>query len=126
MYRCFLALLASLLFAGAAAAQSLRGFPPAALRGTLEVLQSPEVALNGKPARLAASARIFGADNLIKVPASIAGAKLVVNYTLDTQGFVREVWILTPGEAAKKPWPSTAAEAQAWRFDAVAQAWTKP
>lgn len=126
MYRCFLALLASLLFAGAAAAQSLRGFPPAALRGTLEVLQSPEVALNGKPARLAASARIFGADNLIKVPASIAGAKLVVNYTLDTQGFVREVWILTPGEAAKKPWPSTAAEAQAWRFDAVAQRWTKP
>ena len=126
MYRCFLALLASLLFAGAAATQSLRGFPPAALRGTLEVLQSPEVALNGKPARLAASARIFGADNLIKVPASIAGAKLVVNYTLDTQGFVREVWILTPGEAAKKPWPSTAAEAQAWRFDAVAQAWTKP
>ena len=126
MYRCFLALLASLLLAGTAAAQSLRGFPPSALRGTLEVLQSPEVALNGKPARLAASARIFGADNLIKVPASIAGAKLVVNYTLDTQGFVREVWILTDGEAAKKPWPSTAAEAQAWRFDTVAQSWTKP
>ena len=126
MYRCFLALLASLLLAGTAAAQSLRGFPPSALRGTLEVLQSPEVALNGKPARLAAGARIFGPDNLIKVPASIAGVKYTVNYTFDTQGFVREVWILTAGDAAKKPWPSTAAEAQAWRFDAVAQAWTKP
>ncbi|MFO1335629.1 MAG: hypothetical protein U1E80_11195 [Piscinibacter sp.] len=126
MYRCFLALLASLLLAGTAAAQSLRGFPPSALRGTLEVLQSPEVALNGKPARLAAGARIFGPDNLIKVPASIVGVKYTVNYTFDTQGFVREVWILTDGEAAKKPWPSTAAEARAWRFDAVAQRWTKP
>ncbi len=126
MYRCFLAFLASLLLAGGAFAQSLRGFPPTALRGTIEVLQSPEVALNDKPARLAASARIFGPDNLIKVPAAVMGAKLVVNYTLDTQGYLRDVWILTPAEAAKKPWPATAAEAQAWRFDAVAQTWTKP
>ncbi len=126
MYRCFLAFLASLLLAGGAFAQSLRGFPPNALRGTIEVLQSPEVALNDKPARLAASARIFGPDNLIKVPASVMGAKLVVNYTLDNQGYLRDVWILTPTEAAKKPWPATAAEAQAWRFDVVAQTWTKP
>jgi hypothetical protein len=126
MYRCFGALLASLLLAGGAFAQSLRAFPPTALRGTIEVLQSPEVALNGKPARLAASARIFGPDNLIKVPASVIGRKLVVNYTLDTQGFVHDVWILTDGEAAKKPWPTTAAEAQAWRFDRVAQIWVKP
>ncbi len=126
MYRCFLAFLASLLLAGGAVAQSLRAFPPNALRGTIEVLQSPEVALNDKPARLAASARIFGPDNLIKVPASVTGAKLVVNYTLDTQGYLRDVWILTPAEAAKKPWPATAAEAQAWRFDVVAQTWTKP
>jgi hypothetical protein len=126
MYRCFLALLASLLFTATAAGQSLRGFPPHALRGTLQVLQTPEVALNDKPARLSASARIFGPDNLIKVPASVAGTKFVVNYTVDTQGFVRDVWILTPNEAAKKPWPTTTAEAQAWRFDVVAQTWSKP
>lgn len=126
MYRCFLALLAALLVAGSAAAQSLRNFPPNALRGTIQVLQSPEVALNDKPARLAAGARIFGADNLIKLPASLTGTKFVVNYTLDTQGFVHKVWILSATEAAKKPWPTTVAEAQAWRFDVVAQAWTKP
>ena len=126
MYRCFLAFLASLALAGGAFAQSLRAFPPTALRGTIEVLQSPEVALNDKPARLAASARIFGPDNLIKVPASVMGTKLVVNYTLDNQGYLRDVWILTPAEAAKKPWPATAAEAQAWRFDAVSQTWSKP
>ena len=126
MYRCFLALAASLFLAGTAAAQSQRPFPPTALRGTLEVLQSPEVALNGKPARLAASARVFGTDNLIKVPASVAGAKHVVNYTVDAQGYLRDVWILNDAEAARKPWPVTAAEAQAWRFDVVAQTWTKP
>jgi hypothetical protein len=126
MYRCFALLLAALLLAGGTVAQSLRAFTPNALRGTVEVLQSPEIALNGKPARLAASARIFGPDNMIKVPASITRQKLVVNYTLDGQGFVRDVWILTEAEAAKKPWPTSIAEAQAWRFDVVSQVWTKP
>ena len=126
MFRCALALLASVLITGHATAQSLRAFPPTALRGTVEVLQSPEVALNGKPARLAAGARIFGPDNLIKMPASLPRQKLVVNYTLDAQGFVRDVWILTASEAAKKPWPTTPAEARAWRFDAVSQVWIKP
>ncbi len=126
MYRCFAAFLVSLLLAGGAFAQSLRSFTPSALRGTIEVLQAPEVALNGKPARLAASARIFGPDNLIKMPASIARQKLVVNYTIDGEGFVRDVWILTESEAAKKPWPTTPGEAQAWRFDAASQVWIKP
>ena len=126
MYRCFAAILASLLLVSGAFAQSLRAFTPNTLRGTLEVLQSPEVALNGKPARLAASARIFGPDNLIKVPASIAGQKLIVNYTLDGQGFIRDAWVLTETEAAKKPWPTTAAEARAWRFDVTSQVWIKP
>ncbi len=126
MYRCFITLLASVLLVGSAVAQSLRSFPANALRGTVQVLQSPEIALNGQPARLAASARIFGPDNLIKVPASVMGARYVVNYTLDTQGFVHKVWILTDTEAANKPWPTTFAEAQAWSFDVVSQTWTKP
>ena len=126
MYRCFAAVLASLLLTSGALAQSRRAFTPNALRGTIEVLQAPEVALNGKPARLSASARIFGPDNLIKVPASVARQKLVVNYTLDGQGFVRDVWILTESEAARKPWPTTASEAQAWRFDVASQVWVKP
>ena len=29
-------------------------------------------------------------------------------------------------EAARKPWPSTPAEAAAWRFDGAAQTWSKP
>ena len=126
MYRCFIALLAALVFAGPVSAQSMRKFPPTALRGNFEVLQAPAVALNGKPARLSASARIFGPDNLIKLSASLSGQKLVVHYTVDTQGYLRDVWILTAEEAAKKPWPTTAIEAQTWSFDQVLQIWTRP
>lgn len=126
MYRCFVALLAAIVLAGPTAAQSLRKFPPSALRGTVEVLQAPEVALNGKPARLSAGARIFGQDNLIKMSASLTGQKLLVHYTVDTQGYLREVWILTAQEAARKPWPTTPNEAQTWAFDPVSQVWAKP
>jgi hypothetical protein len=126
MYRCFIAFVASLLLVGAVSAQSMRKFPPTALRGTFEVVQAPDAALNGKAARLAAGARIFGQDNMLKLSASLTGQKFLVHYTVDTQGLLKDVWILTADEAAKKPWPATAVEAQGWVFDPVAQIWSKP
>jgi len=36
------------------------------------------------------------------MPASITGQKLLVNYTRDAAGLVREVWILSPTEAKAK------------------------
>ena len=126
MYRCFIAFCAALSIAGGVSAQSLRKFPPTALRGTFEVVQAPEVALNGKPARLAAGARIAGQDNMLKLSASLTGQKFLVHYTVDTQGLLKDVWILTDDEAAKKPWPATAEEARSWLFDPVAQVWSKP
>jgi hypothetical protein len=56
---------------------------------------------------------------------SLVGARLLVHYTLDPTGLVQDAWILTPDEAARKPWPTTPAEAQAWLFNPAAQAWTK-
>ncbi|MFT3953415.1 MAG: hypothetical protein QM722_03120 [Piscinibacter sp.] len=126
MYRCLLALLAALWLAGPAAAQVQRHFPATALRGSIELRQAPEAILNGKEARLSAGARIFGQDNLLKMPASLIGQKMAVHYTVDGQGFVREVWILTETELAKRPWPASAAEAKAWHFDPVRQVWAKP
>ncbi|MBK7532841.1 hypothetical protein [Piscinibacter sp.] len=126
MYRCFIAFFASLLLASGVSAQSTRKFPPTALRGTFEVVQAPDVALNATPARLAAGARIFGQDNMLKLSASLTGQKFLVHYTVDPQGLLKDVWILTADEAAKKPWPATAAEAQGWLFDPVAQVWSKP
>ena len=125
MFRCVLT--ATLVAATALplAAQTSRPFPATALRGALQVTQAPELQLNGHAARLSPGARIRGADNMLQLSASLTGQSLLVHYTLEPSGLVHEVWILTPDEAARKPWPSTAAEAQRWEFNPAAQTWTR-
>jgi hypothetical protein len=126
MYRCVLAAIAAIGLTATAAAQVQRNFPQTALRGSLMVDAPPSVTLNGRPARLAPGARIRGQQNMVELSGALIGAKMLVHYTLDNQGLVKDVWILTPDEAAKKPWPATPLEAQSWNFDPVAQTWTKP
>jgi hypothetical protein len=108
------------------AAQFQRPFPPTALRGELRIEQPPEVLLNGRPARLAPGARIRGEDNLLRLSGSLVGQPLLVHYTIDPYGLVLDVWVLTAEERKRVPWPTTPAEAAAWRFDAAAQAWSRP
>ena len=126
MLRCALAACAALSFAWPAAAQVQRNFPPTALRGVLQALQPPEVLLNGQPARLAPGARIRGENNLLMVMGALPGERRVVNYSLDLQGQIRELWLLTETERAVRPWPTTPAEAQTWIFDPMGQVWTQP
>jgi hypothetical protein len=103
-----------------------RNFPATALRGELLLTAPPEASLNGEPARLAPGARLRGEDNLLRLPASLAGQRLIVHYTLEaTTGLVLDVWILNHTERAREPWPSTPAQARAWRFDPAAQTWTR-
>lgn len=118
------ALAAALALPVLAQAQMQRGFPQNALRGQITVVQPPEVALNGRPARLAPGARIRGTDNMLVMSASIVGQPHPANYTLDLQGQLLEVWLLRP-EEAKRAWPKTAQEAAALNFDPVAQTWSK-
>ena len=125
MNRCVATVVISLALAGAAASQTSRPFPANALRGALLVVQPPDVQLNGQAARLAPGSRIRGADNMVQMSGTLVGARLLVHYTLDPIGLVQDVWILTPDEAARRPWPSKPAEAQAWLFNPAAQAWTK-
>jgi hypothetical protein len=126
MLRCVIAGLAAALLAGSAAAQVQRNFPPNALRGWLAITAPPDALLNGEAVRLAPGARIRGQDNLLKMPATLVGQRQLVHYTVDTSNLVKDVWILRSDEAARKPWPWTPDEAQAWSFDVVAQTWTKP
>lgn len=121
------ALAASLWLAlpGAAQAQTARPFPATALRGSFMVVQPPEVLLNGEPARLSPGARIRGANNMLQMSGALVGQKLLVHYTRETAGLVHDVWILTPEEADRKPWPTTAEEAQRWLFNPAAQTWTR-
>jgi hypothetical protein len=102
-----------------------RNFPKEALRGSIVFFAPPAIAMNGVNTQMAASYRIHGANNLLVMSSQLNGLKATVDYVTDMQGAVREVWILTPAEVAKT-WPTTAAQAAAWTFDAIAQTWTKP
>jgi hypothetical protein len=129
MLRCVLkACLAAalpLLLAAGATAQTSRPFPATALRGALTVTQPPEVLLNGNAERLSPGARIRGANNMLQMSGALVGLNLLVHYTREPSGLVQDVWILTPEEAARKPWPTSPEEAQRWAFNPAAQTWTR-
>jgi hypothetical protein len=127
MYRCVLTFAAGALLAVSAHAQLAvqRNFPAKALRGTLVMVAPPDVALNGEPARFAPGARIRDTNNLIVQTGALGGARLVVNYTRDLDGLLREVWLLRP-EEAERPWPTTPQQAASLAFDPASQTWTRP
>ena len=113
MNRCrpvFAALLASstaLVFflapATAAHAQAVqRNFPAKALRGSMVVVQPPLVAMDDRPTRFTAGARILNTDNSLVRPSSLVNQELTVNYTLDLRGQVHQVWVLSEAEAKVK------------------------
>ena len=127
MQRCAVAaLVAAVVLPLAVAAQSVqRNFPQNALRGVIAFGVAPEIALNGQPARLAPGARVRGFNNLVVSPGTLTGSSAIVNYTVEINGLVQDVWILTPDEQARK-WPTSAQEAQSLVFDPVAQTWSTP
>ena len=92
----------SLCPSGSAAQVAVRQFPAAAKRATLEVKAPPDVLLNGAAARLSPGARIYGLTNMLVMSGQMIGQRLVVNYTLDPQGLVHQVWILSEAEALQK------------------------
>ena len=81
-----------------------RTIPADAKRGEIRSLGQMDVAINGKPMRLAPGAQVRDASNMIVLPTTLpAGAK--VKYLLDPQNLVYRVWILSPQEIAR-PDPS--------------------
>lgn len=126
MYRCAALLLSIAAFTAPAGAQLQRNFPPTALRGTIVIADPPDILLNGRRARLAPGARIRGKSNMIELTGGLVGARMLVNYTVEINGFVQDVWILRPEEADVRPWPTTPEQAASWIFDPAAQTWSKP
>ena len=125
MIRCALAV-ALAATVQVAAAQAPRNFPATALRGEIVITQPPDLLLNQSPARLAPGARIRGADNMLLLSGAAVNQRLLVHYTLDLHGHVLDVWVLTPAELVRKPWPTTPQEAAAWAFDPATQVWSRP
>jgi hypothetical protein len=120
------ALILLIALAAALPAQAQRLFERNALRGELVIKAPPEVLLNGKPARLTPGARIHNAQNMLQLSGSLLEQKLLVHYRLDGVGQLQQVWILSPAEAAKQPWPRSTAEADKWVFDPTLQTWSRP
>jgi len=87
-------------FAALAAAQ-MRSIPNDAQRAQMRHLYDTTMALDGRESRLAPGAQIRDASNRVVVPSSVAGT-VQVKVLLDPDGSLRQVWILTPEEAAQK------------------------
>ena len=70
--------------------------------GALVVVQPPVIQLDGKSAQLSPGARIRGTNNMLLMSGSLLNQELLVNYTVEPNGLVHDVWILTEAEAAEK------------------------
>ena len=126
MHRRKLLLLATFGLATAAAnAQLRRNFPADSLRGKLSLDDPPQAVLNGAPARLAPGARIRGQNNMLATTGAFAGQSFIVNYTIDMQGQIKDIWVLTDEEIARL-WPTSREQAASWRFDPGTQTWAQP
>ena len=99
------ALIGALLLATAAHAQAVasRQFPANVKRGVMTVTAPPEVQINGTAMRLSPGVRIRGPNNLLLMSGALIGQQYAVNYVLEQQGLVREVWILTQAEVDQLP-----------------------
>jgi hypothetical protein len=78
----------------------VRNFPASAQQASMVITQAPVLLLNGLPERLSPGARVRDTGNLIVQPSTIAGNLYLVNYVREFTGLIRDVWILTPDEAA--------------------------
>ena len=125
--RFFASFLLSFLAIGAQAQGLTREAPKDVTPAIIAVSATPPIiTVNGQPDRLSPGSRVRDLNNMLVLSGAMQGQTLVVNYTLDTQGGVLDVWLLSPLERARQPWPGTAAQAQAWFFNADAQTWSRP
>jgi hypothetical protein len=93
------ALLICAIFVAPSALAQVRQIPDGAKRGSIVHIQGAVVEIDGQRMSLSASAQSRGQNNLIIVPMSLPPGALV-KYTLDGNGQIHRVWVLTPEEAA--------------------------
>ncbi len=80
-----------------------RPFPTFAKRGVMKPDLFPAIIIDGRPRNLTPGARIWNANNLIDMPASLPTRSVIVNYTEDENAYIDRVWILTAEEASQSP-----------------------
>jgi hypothetical protein len=99
--RLFRLFIASACVLSASAQAQLRSIPGEAKQGEIRHVQEAIISIDGVAQRLAPGAQIRDESNRLVVPTAVpAGAQ--VKFLLNDEGLVRQVWILTPTEAAKR------------------------
>ena len=78
---------------------AVRPFPAQALRAAMVVTATPNILIDGQPARLSPGVRIYGTNNMLVMSATLTGQQLLVNFVREHTGLVHQVWILTEAEA---------------------------
>jgi hypothetical protein len=96
----YVALLPVLLTTPAMAQLRVPPIPPESQRGIILSLGEMAVAIDNKAAQLAAGAQIRDQQNLIIVPTAIPQGGAWADYTVNSDGQVFRVWLLSPAELA--------------------------
>jgi len=89
--------------ASASAQMGVRQFPPTVQRGIMTVTAPPQITINGTAMRLSPGVRIRGPNNQLVMSGALVGQGYAVNYLVEPQGLVREVWILSQAEVDALP-----------------------
>ena len=84
----------------AAVAQVVRSIPIEARRGQIEHVEDTAIRMSGKKMQLSSGAQIRDTSNRIIQPTAVP-SRVLVKYTLDAEGNVHRVWILTQQEVAQ-------------------------
>jgi hypothetical protein len=97
-------LVGALLMAASASAQMMvRQFPANVKRGVMTVTAPPQVMINGSALRLSPGVRIHAPNNLLVMSGALIGQQYAVNYRLEQNDLVREIWILNQAEVDAQP-----------------------
>jgi hypothetical protein len=97
----YLALLPALLALPAIAQLRVPPIPEDSRRGVVRHLEEMAVAVDDKAMQLAAGAQIRNPQNLIIVPTAIPRSGAWADYTLNAEGQIFRVWLLSPDELAR-------------------------
>ena len=101
MRKTLVLLMISCLLGPAAWAQQ-RMFPEHAKPGAIKSVQYPEIKIDGRWYRLSPGVRLVDQRNTAILPTMLPDAGPVA-YIQDAMGFISDLWLLTPQEAAAFP-----------------------
>src|SRR5262245_23353491 len=105
MRKTALHLLTLLLALAPMAALAERHFPEQAKRGEMKAFQYPYIKIGDRKLHVSPSSRIFNEQNMIIMPVAVPRRNAPVMFTIDMNGDLGDIWLLSAEEAKARPLP---------------------